>query len=147
VKIDDDATARFPLPARMPGLVAFFAARHTSNNPIRCNGEQMRFLIKFKIPTVAGDMAVADHHFGPKMHAVLEEIGAEAAYFTAVDGHRGGYIVVNIKDASKIPSIAEPFFLWFNATVEFMPVMLPEDLQKAGPSIAAAVKKWSPKRK
>jgi len=31
---------------------------------------------------------------------------------------------------------------WFNATVEAFPVMLPEDLEKAGPSIAAAVKKW-----
>jgi len=105
----------------------------------------MRFLMKMKIPTVAGDRAISDHHFGEKMHEVLKEIGAEAAYFTAVDGHRGGYIVVNMTDASQIPKIAEPFFLWFNATVEFMPVMLPEDLQKAGPSIAAAVKKWTPK--
>jgi hypothetical protein len=105
----------------------------------------MRFLVKIKIPTVAGDRAISDHHFGPKMHDVLKEIGAEAAYFTAVDGHRGGYIIVDMKDASQIPSIAEPFFLWFNATVEIQPVMLPEDLQKAGPSIEAAVKKWTPK--
>lgn len=102
----------------------------------------MRFLLKIKIPTVAGDRAVADHHFGPKMHTVLKDIGAEAAYFTTVDGHRGGYIVVNMNDASQLPGIAEPFFLWFNATVEAFPVMLPEDLEKAGPSIAAAVKKW-----
>ncbi len=104
----------------------------------------MRFLVKIKIPTVAGDRAISDHHFGPKMHAVLQDIGAEAAYFTTVDGHRGGYIIVDIKDASQIPSIAEPFFLWFNATVEILPVMLPEDLEKAGPSIAAAVQKWTP---
>jgi hypothetical protein len=104
----------------------------------------MRFLVKIKIPTVAGDRAVSDHHFGPKMHAVLKEVGAEAAYFTTVDGHRGGYILVNMTDASQMPAIAEPFFLWFNATVEFLPVMMAEDLEKAGPSIAAAVKKWSP---
>lgn len=41
-----------------------------------------------------------------------------------------------------MPAKAEPFFLWFNATVEFFPVMLPEDLEKAGPSIGAAVKVW-----
>jgi hypothetical protein len=105
----------------------------------------MRFLLKIKIPTVAGDRAISDHHFGPKMHTLLAEIGAEAAYFTTVDGHRGGYIVVNIKDASQMPAIAEPFFLWFNATVEFTPVMLAEDLAKAGPSIASAVKNWTPK--
>jgi hypothetical protein len=102
----------------------------------------MRFMLKIKIPTVAGDLAIADHHFGPKMHQVLEDIGAEAAYFTAVDGHRGGYIVINMNDASEIPAKVEPFFLWFNATVEVLPVMLPADLEKAGPSIAAAVKKW-----
>ncbi|MBV9330905.1 MAG: hypothetical protein JOZ55_05065 [Alphaproteobacteria bacterium] len=105
----------------------------------------MRFMVKVKIPTVAGDRAIADHHFGPKMGEVLKEIGAEAAYFTAVEGHRGGYIVVDIKETSELPKIAEPFFLWFNATVEFFPVMLPQDLEKAAPSIAAAVQKWSPK--
>ena len=105
----------------------------------------MRFIVKIKIPTVAGDRAISDHHFGPKMHSILAEIGAEAAYFTTVEGHRGGYIVVNMKDVSQMPAIAEPFFLWFNATVEFMPVMLPADLENAGPSIAAAVKKWGQK--
>ncbi len=105
----------------------------------------MRFLLKIKIPTVAGDRAVSDHHFGPKMHAVLKEFGAEAAYFTTVDGHRGAYIVVNMTDVSQMPAIAEPFFLWFNATVEVFPVMLAEDLEKAGPSIAAAVKNWGTK--
>ena len=32
-----------------------------------------------------------------------------------------------------------------NAKVEFFPVMTPEDLGKAGPSIAAAVEKWGSK--
>ena len=31
-----------------------------------------------------------------------------------------------------IPSLAEPWFLTFNAALEFYPVMLPEDLGKAG---------------
>jgi hypothetical protein len=35
-------------------------------------------------------------------------------------------------DASDIPKMAEPWFLMFNATVEFQPVMTPEDLVKAG---------------
>jgi hypothetical protein len=41
-----------------------------------------------------------------------------------------------------MPKIAEPFFLWLNADIDFLPVMRPEDLVKAGPSIIAAVKKW-----
>jgi len=76
------------------------------------------------------------------MQQLLSEINAEAAYFAAVDGQRGGYIVVNFDDASKIPAIAEPLFYWLKADLEFIPVMVMEDLAKAGPAIGAAVKKW-----
>jgi hypothetical protein len=46
-------------------------------------------------------------------------------------------------DVSQIPGIAEPFFLWLNCAVEFEPVMTPQDLQKGGPGIEAAVKNWA----
>ena len=70
------------------------------------------------------------------------DVGAEAAYFTAVEGQRSGYIVVNLDDASQIPAVAEPFFLWLKADVDVVPVMLPEDLAKAGPAIGAAVQQY-----
>ena len=103
----------------------------------------MRYLLRFHFPVDAGNKALSDPQFGEKLQGLLSEIKAEAAYFTAVDGQRGGYIVVSFDDASKIPAIAEPFFLWLKADVEFIPVMLPEDLAKAGPAIDAAVKKWA----
>ncbi len=103
----------------------------------------MRFLLKVSIPTEAGNKMIADPKFGKTMQQILKEIKAEAAYFAAEDGKRGAYIVVNMDDASKIPSIAEPFFLYMNATVEFIPVMTPEDLAKAGPDIAKALKRYS----
>ena len=59
-----------------------------------------------------------------------------------MDGQRGGYVVLDLADASQIPAIAEPLFLWLSADVEILPVMTPEDLGKAGPAIAAATKKW-----
>ena len=102
----------------------------------------MRYLVRFHIPIEAGNEALKDPGFGAKMQDLLSELGAEAAYFTTVNGQRGGYIVVNFDDASKIPAIAEPLFLWLNADVEFIPVMLPEDLANAGPAIEAAAKKW-----
>ena len=102
----------------------------------------MRYLMRVRIPIEAGNKALADPKFGERMNSALAEVGAEAAYFTAVDGQRGGYIVVNLKDASEIPAKAEPFFLWLNADVDFIPVMIPEDLAKAGPAIGAAVQKW-----
>ena len=98
--------------------------------------------MKLRIPIEAGNKSLRDPDFGAKMQRVLEEIKAEAAYFTTMDGQRGGYVVVSMDDASQIPAIAEPFFLWLNADIDFLPVMLPEDLGKAGPAIGAAVKNW-----
>jgi len=102
----------------------------------------MRYLVKMRFPVEAGNTALRDPQFGAKMQQALADIKAEAAYFTTVDGQRGGYVVVNMDDASQIPAIAEPFFLWLKADVEFLPVMLPQDLGKAGPAIEAAMKKW-----
>jgi hypothetical protein len=102
----------------------------------------MRFLLKFRIPIEAGNKALDDPEFGNKMQQLLTELNAETAYFTAMEGQRGGYIVVNFDDASKIPVLAEPLFFWLKADVEFIPVMLPEDLAKASTGIDAAVKKW-----
>ena len=102
----------------------------------------MRYIVKFSFPVEPGNSVLRDPQFGKKMQDMLSELKAEAAYFTAVNGQRGGYIVVSFDDASKIPAIAEPLFLWLKADIEFIPVMLPEDLAKAGPSIEAAMKKW-----
>ncbi len=102
----------------------------------------MKMLIKMSFPTESGNKILSDPNFGSKMQQLLQEIKAEAAYFTTVNGKRGGYIVTNMTDSSQIPAIAEPMFLWLKAELEFMPVMTPEDLGKAGPSIEAAMKKW-----
>jgi len=66
----------------------------------------------------------------------------EAVYFAADNGQRTGFIFLDMKDASQIPAIAEPWFLAFNASIEIQPVMVPKDLAKAGPAIDRAVKKY-----
>jgi hypothetical protein len=102
----------------------------------------MKYIMKVRMSIDEGNEALRDPQFGHKMNDLLAEIKAEAAWFTAVDGQRGGFVVLNINDASEIPAIAEPFYLWLGADLEFYPVMRPEDLAKAGPAIGAAVKKW-----
>ena len=102
----------------------------------------MRFILRLRIPNDAGNAALKDPQFGAKMQKVLADMKAEAAYFPPVDGCRGGYIILNLDDASQIPAIAEPLFLWLNAEIDLHPVMTPQDLGKAGPAIAAAVQQW-----
>ena len=102
----------------------------------------MRYIMKMRMSVERGNEALKDSQFGHKMNELLTDIKAEAAYFTTICGQRGAYIIVNINDASEIPAIAEPFFLWLDASIDWLPVMKPEDLAKAGPAIGTAVKKW-----
>jgi len=102
----------------------------------------MKYIMKVRFPIEKGNQALSDAQFGHKMNDLLAEIKAEAAYFTTICSQRGAYIIVNINDASEIPAIAEPFFLWLNADIDFLPVMRPEDLAKAGPAIGATVQKY-----
>jgi hypothetical protein len=107
----------------------------------------MKYIMKVRMPINEANDALSDPQFGHKMNELLAEIKAEAAYFTTIRGQRGAFIVVNMNDASEMPAVAEPFFLWLNADVDWFPVMKPEDLGKAGPAIGAAAKKWSRKAK
>ena len=102
----------------------------------------MRFLMQWEMPTEAGYEALQDPKFADKVQGMLKEMKAEAAYFTTIHGHRGGYIVVNMDDASQMVAMAEPAFFGFKAKVEFIPVMLPEDLAKGMPAAAKAIKKY-----
>ena len=102
----------------------------------------MKYILKVKKSLEKGHEAIRDPQSGHKMHELLTQIKAETAYFTTICGHRGAYIVLNINDASEIPAISEPFFLWLGADVDYVPVMSPEDLAKGGPGIGAAVQKW-----
>lgn len=102
----------------------------------------MKYLMRVKMSKDSGNRNLLDPDFGKKMREILLEIKAENAYFTTIDGCRGAFLVVNLDNASQMPAVSEPFFLWLNAEIDFYPVMSPEDLEKAGPSIEKAVKKW-----
>jgi hypothetical protein len=102
----------------------------------------MRFLMKASMPNEAGNAAISDGSLNKTIQSILGDLKPEAAYFLAENGQRTAYLFVNMQDASQIPALAEPWFLAFNATVEFIPVMVPDDLGKAGPAIEAAVKKY-----
>ena len=99
----------------------------------------MRFLFKISFPVEAGNQAAKKDGF-KAIQSILEQQKPEAAYFAAQDGKRTAILIMEMKDASDIPRIAEPWFLALNASIEVTPVMVPEDLQKAGPAIAEAVK-------
>lgn len=103
----------------------------------------MRTLLRVSIPVEAGNAAAKAGTLGSAVENILADLKPEAAYFFVDDnGNRSGSIVFDLKDASDIPAIAEPWFLAFNAKVSFRPVMSVQDLGKAAPSIAKAVEQY-----
>lgn len=93
----------------------------------------MRMLMHVEMPVEPFNSLVREGKVGEVIQQILAEIEPEAAYFSTMgNGHRGGVLVVDVNDPSEIPSLAEPFFLKFNAEVDLHVAMTPEDLGRAG---------------
>ena len=101
----------------------------------------MRVLLNVRIPHPQFNAAVKDGTAGSKLCRILEAIQPEAVYFTEHNGQRGAVLIVDLADPSKVPSLAEPWFLTFQADVEFRIVMTPDDLKRAG--LDELGQKWS----
>jgi hypothetical protein len=102
----------------------------------------MRFMISARMPTEKANAAIRGGSFPQTLQSIMDELQPEAAYFTDVDGARGGYFIVNMDDASELPAKAEPLFFGLGAKIEVHLVMTPEDLQKATPALEQAAQKY-----
>lgn len=101
----------------------------------------MKMLVHAKFPHEPFNTMTRNGEVGKVINRILEEMKPEAVYFTEYKGRRGAIMIVDVADPFKVPMIAEPWFLMFNANVSFHIVMKPEDLQKA--NLDALGKKWS----
>ena len=99
-------------------------------------------MLQMSIPVEAGNSAAKAGKLGTTIQSILADLKPEAAYFTDNNGQRTGFLFLEMRDAAQIPAIAEPWFLAFNASIEIHPVMVPDDLNRAGSAIEAAVKKY-----
>ena len=93
----------------------------------------MRCLMKVTLPVLEGNAAISDGSLQSTIGSILADLKPEAVYFAAENGARTAFLFVNME---------KPFFLAFNAKVEFHPAMTLEDLKNAGPAIENAVKKY-----
>ena len=92
----------------------------------------MRMLLTVKLPHHTFNAAVRDGSAGSKTQSILDKTKPEAVYFTEMNGFRTVVMIVELEKPSMVPALAEPWFLTFDADVEFHVVMSPEDLQQAG---------------
>jgi hypothetical protein len=96
-----------------------------------------------KLSTEKANEAMINGKLGETIGRILNQIKPEAAYFGDKDGMRTGFLVVNLDAAHKIPALAEPWFLAFDASVTITPVMIADDLAKAGADFEQAAKEYA----
>ncbi len=101
----------------------------------------MRMIMLVQCPIEPFNTEVRKGKAGAKIKAILDAIKPEAAYFSEREGRRGGIFIVNVDKPSDVPRLAEPWFLNFNAEVEFRIAMTPEDL--AHSDLEGLGKKWA----
>jgi hypothetical protein len=100
----------------------------------------MRVLMHVTLPHEPFNSFVRDGSVGAKISRVLEETSPEAIYFTEQDGQRGAVVIYDISANDQVPSLAEPWFLMFEADCRFNIAMTPDDLRRA--DLDALGQKW-----
>jgi len=101
----------------------------------------MRMMMLVQLPIEPFNTAVKNGTAPEKMKKIMEAIKPEHAWFGEREGKRGGILIVNVNSPSDIPRLAEPWFLTFDASVEFRIAMTPEDLAHA--DLIGLGKQWS----
>ncbi|HET9359740.1 MAG TPA: hypothetical protein VFO58_08320 [Vicinamibacterales bacterium] len=100
----------------------------------------MRTLMRVSFPVEVSNARILDGTLMKVIQKFIADHKPEAVYFSADEhGCRSAAIVLDVKDSSEIPGLAEPWFLAFNAKVSLRPVMNAQDLAAAGPGIERAV--------
>lgn len=97
-------------------------------------------IVNVAFPIEPFNSMVRNGSAGELIGRVLEDVKPESIYFTEHDGNRGAIMVVEVPNASDVPSIAEPWYLNFEAICEFKIAMTPEDLMNA--NLGALGEKW-----
>jgi hypothetical protein len=101
----------------------------------------MRMMVTVSMPTEETNAAIKSGKLMPAIQQMMADLKPEAAYFTSDDnGCRSAIVVFEMTHASEMPKIAEPWFLGFNAKINFRPVMNPQDLAAAGPDLERMAK-------
>jgi hypothetical protein len=89
----------------------------------------MRMMMKVSIPVQSGNKTIKEGILPKTVMQFVEHYKPEGAWFTAQNGLRTAFFVFDMKTNSDIPSIAEPFFMNLDATIELSPAMSLEEMK------------------
>jgi hypothetical protein len=85
--------------------------------------------MRVKFDVEAANRAIKDGSIGKIIEDFAKEFKPEGMWFVSQDGKRCMVAVFDLPSTSKIPPLAEPFFMGLGATIEATPAMDLADLQ------------------
>lgn len=88
----------------------------------------MRTMVRITLPTEASNAAISNGTLKTLIEQTMAQLKPEAAYFAPYNGMRSAMFVFDLKDASDLPAVSEPWFSAVNASIEMMPCMNLDDL-------------------
>jgi hypothetical protein len=88
----------------------------------------MRVLLNVTLDTAKTNQQIADGTIGKTLDGIMGKLQPEASYFYALNGARAMTLIVDAPDNASLPSLAEPFWLEFDANVVATPCMNADEL-------------------
>ncbi|HEX4996710.1 MAG TPA: panthothenate synthetase [Terriglobia bacterium] len=101
----------------------------------------MKLIFKITLPAEPFNALARKGMVGNKIKAILEATKPESIYFTGNESGRGAIAVYEVSDGSQVPSLGEPWFMTFDAKIEYSVAISPEEMAKA--NLDEVIKKWA----
>jgi len=101
----------------------------------------MKVLFTITFPVARFNELARQGTAGQKIGAVVEATKPESIYFTGNRSGRGAVAVYDCADGSQVPAIAEPWFLTFDAHIEYSVAISGQEMQKA--NLGDVIKRWA----
>ncbi len=96
----------------------------------------MRVMLKVSVPVESGNKAIVDGSLPKVIGQFLERHKPESAYFTAYQGRRTMFAVVDLAEGSQMPVMGEPLFIGLGAEIDVFPVMTAQEMAQGVEAVA-----------
>lgn len=100
----------------------------------------MKILFRITFPVQRFNELARNGTVGQKLAAIVEATKPESIYFTGSQSGRGAVAVYDFADGSQVPGVAEPWFLTFDAQIEYSVAISGQEMAKG--NLDEIVKQW-----
>jgi hypothetical protein len=101
----------------------------------------VKILFQITFPVERFNELAREGTAGQKLAAIVEATKPESIYFTGSLSGRGAVAVYDFADGSQVPAVAEPWFLTFDAHIEYSLAISGQEMAKG--NLDEVIKRWA----